>query len=284
MRAWPSILYRRSHPNESTILWDSGVFVFLAGLPILIALALLDQTLINDEPRWIKPIKFFSSIAIYNLTLEWLFRVFRTEKNTNAFNRIRWIVGIGMLVETALLLIQATRGVQSHFNIATPFDLAVFSAMGIIITLVVSSVLVSAYFIWKARDQAPHIISEGVVLGIILMTFASFQGFTMTSPTPEQLEGMKVARPQLSGSHHVGIPPKEDHATVPFAGWSLDVGDLRIPHFVGLHSLQIFLLFAIFAHSLRIPSGLLILRSIALGYGALFLYSLLRALGGQPFI
>ncbi|MEM7672690.1 MAG: hypothetical protein AAF212_05045, partial [Verrucomicrobiota bacterium] len=115
----PSIFQRRNSLEESTILWDFSILFCLVCLPILIVLALVDQTLINGEPRWLKPIKFFASVAIYNLTLEWILRVFGTPKTVSKFNKIRTIVGIGGSLETTLITMQAARGVQSHFNTAT---------------------------------------------------------------------------------------------------------------------------------------------------------------------
>jgi hypothetical protein len=279
-RRWPSILSRQNQTGESTVLWDSSVFFFGLGLPFLVLLAMIDPSEINGEPRWLKPIKFFLSIGLYNLTLEWIFRVFRTDGNVRQFNRIRWVIAVGMLIEAVLLLVQAARGVQSHFNVATPLDGLIFGIMGIIISLVVLAAFSSGFLIWKARARAPSLIGEAVLYGLILMTAASFQGFAMTEATPEQQEARELGeRLLVEGSHFVGEPP-ENHRTVPLVGWSLDVGDLRIAHFIGLHSLQLFLLFAFALHTLEVPASRALLRGGALLYGSFFLFAFLKAYSG----
>lgn len=281
MTSWPSITRRRWRRPASSILWDSSVFFFGLGIPILVILALIDQTEVNAEPRWLKPLKFFISIGVYNLTLEWLYRVFGTELNVVRLNRVRWIIAVGMLVEGVLIAIQAARGVQSHFNVATPLDTVIFTTMGTAITIVVLTALYSGYVIWKARDLAPPMFGEALAAGILIMTAASFQGFSMTNPTSEQLAKVEQgAELRISGSHFVGVPPVEDHRTIPFSGWSLDVGDLRIPHFIGVHALQVFLVLAFLLYHFKVPAPLLIVRASALLYLALFLYSLVRAQAG----
>ena len=62
---------------------------------------------------------------------------------------------------------------------------------------------------------------EAIVLGIILMTVASFQGFTMTESSPQQLAAIERGEESLiSGSHYVGEPPIEGHRKLPFFGYS----------------------------------------------------------------
>ncbi|MEM9333240.1 MAG: hypothetical protein AAGA33_00210 [Pseudomonadota bacterium] len=285
MTQWPSILRRQSDPRDATVLWDSGVYFFCFGLPVLLVFAFLDQTEINGEPRWIKPIKFFLSLAVYNLNLEWLYRVFRTDDNVARLNRVRWIIAVGLLLEALLIVVQAARGVQSHFNVATPLDSAIFSIMGVTITIVVLAALYSGFIIWRARHQAPAIIAEATVLAILVMTVGSFQGFSMTSPTPEQLAALQQGGDFLrSGTHHVGQPSGDQHDTVPLVDWSLDVGDLRIPHFIGLHALQFFLVLAFLLYRFKLPAQFAIVRLFAVSYGGLFVYAFLRALGGAPLI
>ena len=244
-------------------------------------LAGFDQSLVNEEPRWIKPIKFFASIAVYNLTFEWIFRAFRSTENSGAFNKIRYVIALGMLLEGGLIVFQAARGVQSHFNIATPLDSVIFATMGITITLVVLAALSSLFFVWKARRAKKPVVFEAVVLGVLLTTAASFMGFSMTNTTEEQLamaaEGGVMT---LSGAHFVGTVLDENHRIIPFAGWSADVGDLRIPHFIGLHSIQIFLVLAAGLMFLKIPAPERILRVLAVGYAALFVYAYFRAQSG----
>ena len=174
-----TILKRKASDEESTVLWDVSVFFFTLGIAIFVLLALFDATQINGEPRWLKPLKFFISIAIYNLTLEWLYRIYKTASNVAYLNVIRWVIASGMVVEAVLIVLQAARGVQSHFNATTPLDVAIFAIMGVVITIVVIAVLISGFIIWKARSMASPLLSEAIIYGILIMTAASFQGFSM---------------------------------------------------------------------------------------------------------
>lgn len=71
-------------------------------------------------------------------------------------------------------------------------------------------------------------LPAGLVIGLAGMAV----GFLMTSPTPEQLHDFHG----IAGAHAVGAP--DDGPGLPFLGWSTIGGDLRVPHFVGMHALQ----------------------------------------------
>jgi len=67
-----------------------------------------------------------------------------------------------------------------------------------------------------------------MVIAVIGMGLA----FLMTGPTAAQLDSFQG----IAGAHTVGVP--DGGPGLPLLGWSTVAGDLRIPHFVGMHALQ----------------------------------------------
>ena len=103
------------------------VAVFVA----TIVLTMTDDRQVMGVGTWVKPMKFMFSIAIYLWTIAWF---------SEYINRPRWrikaisvAISVVMIVESACLLIQASRGTSSHFNVTTDFDAAIFQAMGMMI-------------------------------------------------------------------------------------------------------------------------------------------------------
>ncbi len=73
----------------------------------------------------------------------------------------------------------------------------------------------------------------------------------MTLPTPEQTADIAATghAPTTIGAHSVGVPTAAKG--LPIVGWSSVGGDLRIPHFIGLHAMQIVPLFGVLLASQR---------------------------------
>ena len=57
--------------------------------------------------------------------------------------------------------------------------------------------------------------------------------FLLTGPTAAQLDDWQG----LAGTHTVGLA--DGGPGLPLLGWSTVAGDLRIPHFIGMHALQV---------------------------------------------
>ena len=67
---------------------------------------------------------------------------------------------------------------------------------------------------------------------------------------------------------------------MPGTGWSREHGDLRVPHFIGLHAMQVLPLFAWLLGRNR-PT-LVVLAGTA--YAGLYVILLMQALRGRPFL
>ncbi|MET0236783.1 MAG: hypothetical protein ABW224_19190 [Kibdelosporangium sp.] len=245
---------------------------------------LVDDRVLRGEPIWLKPFKFSVSIAVYGLTLAWLISLLGKGK------RLAWWMGtvtaVMMIAEMTGLIMQVVRGQASHFNNATDFDALVFQWMGTAIVVMWLSNLVVAVIVLRQRfADAPMLwaIRFGLVLALIGMAVA----FLMPPPTPDQLELLRNdIEPAMIGAHSVGVA--DGGPGMPITHWSLTGGDLRIPHFVGIHALQALpLLAGYFRRRFGGAAELMRTRLTFVGafaYAGLLALTLWQAMRGQPLI
>jgi hypothetical protein len=268
-----------------TRLWRTdpllvGTGLFLAALTVPFGLGLLlDPRIITGAPAWLKPLKFAVSTAIYAFTLAWVFTFLPD------WPRTRRIVGAGtaaaFIVELVLIGGQAWRGTTSHFNVAMPFDAAVFGVMGLVIVAQTVLAAALAVVVWR-QPFADAALGWALRLGLLLTVLGASTGALMTRPTAAQIANAKATHQMpFSGAHTVGAP--DGGPGLPLTGWSTRHGDVRVPHFVGLHAWQVLPLFV-----------LLVLRrgsdrtrtALAVGaagvYAAVFVGLLVQALSGLP--
>ena len=239
----------------------------------------VDQRTITAAPAWLKPAKFAVSIAIYTLTLAWIFSLIPEWQRTRRI--IGWTTAVVMVLEMAIISLQAFRGTTSHFNIATPFDGVLFGIMGAAILLQTLSTISVAVALWRHRfgDVA---LGWALRLGMTITIIGALTGGMMTRPTRQQLDAANAgATMTVVGAHTVGAP--DGGPGLPGTGWSTSHGDLRIPHFLGLHALQILPFVALVLGRLRtrelVRTRLTVVA--ASSYLALFGILLSQALRGQ---
>ncbi|MGH2536503.1 MAG: hypothetical protein ACRDHL_03825, partial [Candidatus Promineifilaceae bacterium] len=203
-------------------------------LPGLLILALSDPRLVTGAPVWFKPIKFTLSGLLYTGTLAWLLG---TLPGRRAARLIGAVTALALGAEIGLILMQAGRGVQSHFNGSTPFDDAVWSAMGSLIMVVWTMLLLSVLLALRARSLArPR--AWALRLGLLIVFLGGgLSGMLMVRPTAAQTAAMRAGQEVLyAGGHSVGVA--DGGPGLSFLGWSTAGGDLRAAHFLSLHALQ----------------------------------------------
>lgn len=197
----------------------------------------LDERELLGQPIWAKPLKFSLSILIYAVTFSWLIGLTR-----GRLRRLSWwagtIAAIALVLEMVVIVGAVVVGTTSHFNVSTPLNTALWSVMAASIVVVWIASLVVAFALFRAPlgDRARALaIRAGALIALLGMGLA----FLMTSPTAEQLQDFQG----VAGAHAVGVA--DGGAGIPILGWSTVGGDLRIPHFVGMHALQLLPLAAI---------------------------------------
>ena len=127
------------------IAYLTGVLLFASGLAHL---GILLETGGSWEGplSWRKPATFGLSFGITLMTMVWVTAFVRLRERTRAI-----VVGVfaaACVLETALITMQAWRGVPSHFNVATPFDAWVTRALaggGIALVVMVVGLTVATF-------------------------------------------------------------------------------------------------------------------------------------------
>jgi hypothetical protein len=270
MRAELKQFYAQSPVLTVTSLLMFGTFL------ASVAGVFLDPRIITGMPAWLKPAKFGISTAIYGLTMAWLYRYIRVWRGW--LRVAAWTMSVVVVIEIAIIDGQAARGVSSHFNNATTLDRSLFAIMGgsIGVLWLASVVILAALF--KQRFANPA-WGWALRLGMLITVVGSAMGGLMVTPTHEQIEEMRAHQPApVVGSHTVGAP--DGGPGLPGVGWSTEHGDLRVPHFMGMHGVQLIPLFAwVFAR--RRVSTVFI---GAASYLALVAILAWQALKGEPLV
>jgi hypothetical protein len=258
--------------------------LMLAALVPFAAGVWLDPGIVGGAPAWLKPAKFAASFAIYSLTLAWLFRYLGAWRQTKRV--AGWTSAVVFAVEMAVIAMQAWRGTTSHFNVGTPFDAAVFGVMGAAIFLQTAAVLAVAVALWRERFADPA-LGWALRLGMALTIVGASTGGLMVRPTEAQLANARAGGGMpIAGAHTVGAP--DGGPGLPGTGWSVEHGDLRVPHFIGLHAVQALGLFA-WVVGMRWTQWTMSRRvrlvvSTSASYAALFAILLWQALRGDSIV
>lgn len=268
-------------------LWDAdrpltAVGLLMLGTLVVTGIGLVvDPRTIGGDPAWLKPAKFAVSTAIYSLTLAWVLTYLPDWPRTRRI--VSRVTATVFVLEVVIIAVQAWRGVSSHFNVGTPLDAVLFGIMGAAIGVqtVVSALVAVALFKQPIADRA---MGAALRAGMVLTLLGASSAGLMTMPTAQQMETVAVEHRMVrSGAHTVGAP--DGGPGLPGTGWSREHGDLRIPHFFGLHALQALPLIALVTRRRRDQQhDADLVRAAAVSYGALFGILVVQALRGESLI
>src|SRR5574340_351620 len=221
---------------RGTVDWHRPLVALSAAMAGLAAVSLIglvvDDRVLTGAPIWLKPLKFSVSLALYGLTWAWLMSL-----RPKASRLLGWsgtVIAVAAAVEMVILAGQVLRGRTSHFNTSTPFDAMLFSIMGFtIMVLWVATLVATLLLACRRLADGPSRWAIRMGMGNYLLGLA--------------LGGLMIGNPSgaegLTGAHSVGVA--DGGPGMPITGWSTTGGDLRIPHFVGMHALQLLPLFAL---------------------------------------
>lgn len=197
---------------------------------------LVDQRQVLGVDTWLKPLKFSLSILLYSVTWAWL--IAHLPRFRRVAHTAGTVIAVALIVEQVAIVGAAAAGTTSHFNVSTGLAAAVWGIMAVSITVLYVGTFVTtiAVFFLRLPTASTTIAARaGALIALIGMGLA----YLMTGPTAAQLHDFQG----IAGAHTVGLA--DGGPGLPLLGWSTVGGDLRIPHFIGMHALQLLPLFAI---------------------------------------
>jgi hypothetical protein len=258
----------------------------LAALAVFAVLVVVDQRVVNGQLTWIKPIKFAISGAFYMTTLAWVMTYI--DGHRRALKVVSWVTGGVLAGELTLIGMQAGRGVISHFNNSTPFDKAVFTAMGVMVAIAWVTGWTVPVLLRRQRFADPA-LGSAIRIGVVASMLGASLGGLMTVPSRPQMEVLKRGeQPARLGSHAVGVP--DGGKGVAVVGWSMEGGDVRPAHFAGLHALQVIPLLGLWIRRRGSKRGVSAMaqrrqvRVAAAGYLGFIGVMVAQALSAQPIV
>lgn len=243
-----------------------GFACLILALPV-IAMVPVDGRTLHGVSVWVKPAKFFVSVAAFSLTAAWFFGYVRPERRrARALRWSVWAILIGGGFELAYIGWQACQGLDSHFNLETPFHAIMYALMGVSAVMLVATTLPLAWEIARrpAAGLRPDFVAA-VAAGLVL-TFLLGGG----------LGGYMSA----GTGHSVG----SEGGAFPIFGWNRLGGDLRVAHFFGIHAEQAIPILAMLVSGLAARLRWTALVAGTLLYVMVTLGIFFQAVAGRPFL
>jgi hypothetical protein len=165
--------YRSQHTLiiAAALLLTSALFHiavwWLAGMPSL------------DGPvSWRKPITFGLSTGVLFLSLAWILGLL--PDHPRRARQARWFTVL-LIAEVALIAMQQWRGVASHFNDATRFDAAVFSAMGVLIMIASGIIAIWTWAVLTTPLATTRAQAWGARIGMLMLNVGNLIGGVMAA-------------------------------------------------------------------------------------------------------
>lgn len=220
--------------------------------------------LADDRPwagaiSWRKPVLFGFSFAVILWSFGWMLDRLPHRP------RLSWFLSVFMAVtstvEVALITMQTWRGRASHFNTADPGDALIFSVMGMMAGLI--AVALIWVFVWALiRRPASPLDRLALIAGMVFV-----------------ISGLGVGQWLVS----VGLSYVEQFDRVPDQVIAGEAGDVKFPHAVAFHGLQIFMVCAAMLRRGAVPAATAqwLMRAVVTGYTALMMFSIVQTVDGR---
>jgi hypothetical protein len=172
-------------PPVARIAYCVGALLFASGLAHLAVLIATGGAW--QGPRSLrKPATFGLSFGLTLITIVWVASFIRLGRAARIV--LLGMFMVGCVLETALISMQAWRGVPSHFNVETPFDASVTGFLaggGVILVVVILTLTITAF---RSNPRVPVSLTMGVRIGLLTLCASLTVGALMIA------KGMTLAR------------------------------------------------------------------------------------------
>jgi hypothetical protein len=254
-----------------TRAWVMCVGFLLAVSVLVLPAFYFDSRQLDGISFWYKPLKFSLSLAMHFATLALLAQQLPRRCRTSITLAVVGYPAVAaMLFEQVYITLQAARGQRSHFNVDNEVEMALYGVMGVGAVLLVLATFVLGVMIWRYGPKNGSGLRFGSIVGLMLGSVLTvIFGWYMGSQPAHLVQAAGTVVNDASG--------------MPVVGWSRRAGDLRIPHFVATHIMQVLPLLGLLLDRLRLPSrGVLAVGALLLTLACVGLLEL--AVAGKPLI
>ena len=219
-------------------LWWQGSCLLAVLLSVNILLYFLDPRVLADEALWLKPLKFELSIIIHFVTLSVLASLLsHARRNAKSWKVMTYLVVAFGLFEALYIFLQAARGRESHFNFTTNMESSMYALMGLgALIMVAGSFYLGCLLFREYRSKPDNVLilssAYGLTVGSVLTLIVA--GYLSSAPGANEINA------------------NADAIRFPLFSWYLNGQDLRIPHFLAMHMMQIIPLYGLWLSQRRL--------------------------------
>jgi hypothetical protein len=195
--------------------------LMLAAAVVTLMLLWADPRSIRDTSVWAKPIKFMIATALFALTSAWLLGLVpEAVRASKTISITSWVLIATALFEVAYISLQGARGMESHYNVRTPFYGLMFGVMALAAIALTATQAVFAWQIYRWSPVSPLPAATWAVIAGLSLTFVlgTLSGFILGGNQP---------------------PPGDSANGIAIFGWQINARDFRPAHFLGLHAHQL---------------------------------------------
>ena len=244
-----------------------GTLVILTGVLHLLCFPMSINAVWSGPTGARKLVVFGISTGLTIITMGWILKFMKPKPVL--YSVMMLIISTVLLIEIFIINIQYFRGVPSHFNVSTPFDIVMWSAMMVCIFIFMAVALLQTVLTFTSSNASP-IMTIAIRASMLLFMFSQVSGLMIVS------NGESIVF--QNGQFII-----ENIAMATTVGAA---GDLKLPHALSLHAIQLIPLMALLLASLEgsEKNSIRLLYVGVFGFSGLVLISFTQALSGKQFL